>query len=194
VLVLTPAVVYRTATRRGRSGPHEEVERLWGLKGKDMVGRAGPINAEEQQRCSKRQAETISKGSIAVISGIYNASPNCIQRANHVESPMRQVRRHMDATIRYPALVPPGVITSAAVAEGYLHLPQCQHSFFLPQRPRSRNRIHYLRFRWHPEWEVSLLAFEAQYMRDALLVSVLTLVCHCFLTAVGLTCWAVTSV
>jgi hypothetical protein len=82
-----------------------------GVRSGGQIFRTRRIGQDERKRCIKRAVETESKASVAIISGIYNASPNCIQRANYVLSPMRLVRRHTDATIKYPALDHPDIIT-----------------------------------------------------------------------------------
>jgi len=68
-----------------------------------MARSPGREQSDEWKRCSRPAAEAKSKSSIAIISGIYNANSNGIQRANYVQNPMRRVRRCTDATIKYPA-------------------------------------------------------------------------------------------
>jgi hypothetical protein len=160
--------------------------------------RAEKRREDERKRCTK-SIETKSKASIAIISGIYNANPKCIQQANDVQNPKRLGTPSYGCN-RKVSCSPSSrchYFTSAAAAEAeaYLHLPQCQHSSGLFQRPHSRNRIH---LRWHLECHLEsgakLLASEGRCRKGVPLASIPTLVCHSSPMLVVLMYWAVMGV
>jgi hypothetical protein len=105
--------------------------RMTGSPERGRRGTNGNIAAYQQLRQSQ------SRLFIAIISGIYNASPNCIQRAMDVENPVRRVRHYTDATIKYPAFEHSDIITSLLRRRWRRHISIFPNVSTLPLLPND---------------------------------------------------------